>query len=169
MNDRSRLEAMLLGLGFAFQAFNAAALMLAPSVQDGRWNFQPTYLVAFVPLAVWGAAAWIVHGQLDRTLPGRDPFLFSTAMFLCGWGLQILARLSPNTALRQTLWLAVAATAVIIILHLPHDLDWLRKYRYLWLGAALITLAATLFIGVGAEPGSARLWLGLDGIFFQPS
>jgi len=169
MNDRSRLEAILLGLGFAFQAFNAAALLLAPSVQDGRWNFQPTYLVAFVPLAVWGAAAWIVHWQLDRTLPGRDPFLFSTAMFLCGWSLQILVRLSPNTALRQTLWLAVAATAVIIILHLPHDLEWLRKYRYLWLGAVLITLGATLFVGVGAEPGSARLWLGLDGIFFQPS
>ena len=169
MTDRSRLEAVLLGLGFAFQAFSATALLLAPSVQSGRWTFPSPYLVAFVPLAIWGAAVWIVHRQLDRALPDRDPFLFPTAMFLCGWGLQILARLSPNTALRQTLWLAVSLSALVAILHLPHDLEWLRKYRYLWLGAALTTLAATLFIGVGAEPGSARLWLGLDGIFFQPS
>jgi cell division protein FtsW (lipid II flippase) len=169
MTDRSRLEAALLGLGFAFQAFCATALLLAPSVQDGRWYFPPASLVAFIPLAVWGLAAWIVHGQLNRTLPGRDPFLFPTAMFLCGWSLQILIRLSPNTALRQTLWLAVALSALILILHLPHDLEWLRRYRYLWLGAALLTLAATLFVGVGAEQGSARLWLGLDGIYFQPS
>ncbi len=167
MTHRSRLEAALLGLGFAFQAVNATALLLAPSVQDGRWNFHPANLAAFVPLAVWGAAAWIVHRQLDRTLPGRDPFLFSTAMFLCGWGLQILVRLSPITALRQTLWLAVGCAAVIIFLNLPHDLDWLRKYRYLWLGAVLLTLGATLLVGVGAEPGSARLVAGLERHLFS--
>jgi cell division protein FtsW (lipid II flippase) len=169
MTDRPRLEAALLGLGFAFQALNATALLLAPSVQAGHWSFQAASLLALVPLGVWGAVAWIVHEFLNRKLPARDPFLFSTAMFLCGWGLQILVRLSPGTALRQTLWLAVAAAALVVILHLPHDLEWLRKYRYLWLGAALLTLTATLFVGVGAEPGSARLWLGLDRIFFQPS
>jgi cell division protein FtsW (lipid II flippase) len=169
MSDRSRLEAALLGFGFAFQAFNATALLLAPSVQDGRWNFPRSSLVAFVPLAVWTIAAAIVHSQLNRTLPRRDPFLFPTAMFLCGWSLQILIRLSPATALRQTLWLAVALSALLLILHLPHDLEWLRKYRYLWLSAALVTLAATLLVGVGAEQGSARLWLGVDGIYFQPS
>jgi cell division protein FtsW (lipid II flippase) len=169
MTDRSHLEAKLLGLGFAFQVFCALALLLAPSVQDGRWNFPAASLAAFVPLAVWAIAAVIVHGQLNRTLPGRDPFLFPTAMFLCGWSLQILVRLSPNTAFRQTLWLVVALSALILILHLPHDLEWLRKYRYLWLGAALAALGATLLAGVGAEPGSARLWLGVDGIYFQPS
>ena len=169
MTDRSRLEAALLGLGFAFQVFSAAALMLAPSIQAGYWTLNPAYLVAIVPLSVWGLAAWIIHRQLNRALPGRDPFLFPTAMFLCGWGLQILARLSPNWALRQTLWLALAGIALTLILRLPHDLEWLRKYRYLWLGAALLALTATLFIGVGAAPGSARLWLGFDGIYFQPS
>ena len=143
MTDRSRLEAALLGLGFAFQAFIVTALLLAPSVQDGRWNFPAASLVAFVPLAVWGIAVWIVHWELNRTLPGRDPFLFPTAMFLCGWGLQILVRLSPSTALRQTLWLAVSLSALVLILHLPHDLEWLRKYRY--------------------------LWLGVGGVYFQPS
>jgi cell division protein FtsW (lipid II flippase) len=169
MTDRSRLEAALLGLGFAFQAFIVTALLLAPSVQDGRWNFPAASLVAFVPLAVWGIAVWIVHWELNRTLPGRDPFLFPTAMFLCGWSLQILVRLSPSTALRQTLWLAVSLSALVLILHLPHDLEWLRKYRYLWLGAALAALTATLFVGLGAEQGSARLWLGVGGIYFQPS
>jgi cell division protein FtsW (lipid II flippase) len=169
MTDRARLEGTLLAFGFAFQVFCATALLLAPSVQAGDWNLYPPYWIALVPLLVWGLTAWIIHRELNRALPARDPFLFPAAMFLSGWGLQILARLSPNWALRQTLWLALAGSALVVILRLPHNLDWLRKYRYLWLGAALITLTATLFIGVGAAPGSARLWLGLDGIFFQPS
>ena len=169
MTHPSRLEALLLGLGFAFQAFGAAALLLSPSVQAGEWTLHPPYLILLVPLTVWCAVAWILHRQLDRRYPNRDPLLLPAAMFLCGWGLQILTRLSPGTALRQTLWLAVVGSGLLIFLQLPRDLEWLRKYRYLWLGAALLALAATLFIGVGASTDSPRLWLGLNAIYFQPS
>jgi cell division protein FtsW (lipid II flippase) len=169
MTNPSRLEAALIGLGFLFQVFGAAALLLAPSVQAGEWILYPPYLILFIPLTVWTATTWLLHRQLDRTLPNRDPLLLPAAMFLCGWGLQILTRLSPGTALRQTLWLAIAGAALLVFFRLPHDFEWFRKYRYLWLGAALFALAATLFIGVGAAPDSPRLWLGLDGIFFQPS
>ena len=123
----------------------------------------------FIALFVWGLIAAVLHLRLDRALPNRDPLLLPAAMFLCGWGLQILVRLSPETALRQTLWLFLVGGMLMVFLQLPRDLEWLRKYRYLWLGAALLAVAATLFFGIGAGPDSPRLWLGLDGIFFQPS
>ncbi|MGB7536930.1 MAG: FtsW/RodA/SpoVE family cell cycle protein [Anaerolineales bacterium] len=169
MTHPSRREAALLGLAFCFQLFSAAALLLSPSVQAGGWAVHPPYWSVFVPIVVWGLTALVLHRSLDRALPNRDPLLLPAAMFLCGWGLQILVRLSPETAMRQTLWLFLVGGLLAFIIQLPHDLEWLRKYRYLWLGAALLAVAATLFFGVGAAPDSARLWLGLDGIFFQPS
>jgi cell division protein FtsW (lipid II flippase) len=169
MNRTARLEATLLWAGFLFQAFGAAALLLAPSVQDGVWTLYRPYLSILAPLIAWSALAVIVHLQLNRLLPERDPLLFPSAMFLSGWGLQILVRLSPATALRQTLWLVVACAILLLILRLPHDLEWLRKYRYLWLIAALASLAATFVIGIGSEPNSPKLWLGFAGVYFQPS
>jgi cell division protein FtsW (lipid II flippase) len=169
MLSKSRQEAALLGLGFAFQLCGAAALLLAPSVPAGVWTPPPAYPVVLLPLAVWGVLALILHRGLNRWLPNRDPLLLPAAMFLAGWGLQILARLSQGAALRQTLWLAVVGAALLAFLRLPGNLEWLRKYRYLWLGAALLALAATLFVGVGASVDSPRLWLGINGIYFQPS
>jgi cell division protein FtsW (lipid II flippase) len=169
MTSVSRREAVLLILGLAFQALNAAALLLAPSMQAGGWTLPPQLAGILIPPAVWCAVAWILHARLNRTLPDRDPLLLPAAMFLCGWGLHLQYRLSPGTALRQTLWLAVAGAALLGFLRLPRDLEWLRKYRYLWLGAALLALAATRVVGVGASPDSPRLWLGFDGIYFQPS
>jgi cell division protein FtsW (lipid II flippase) len=165
----SRLEGALLGLAFLFQIFGAAALLLSPSVRAGAWIPPSPYWTVFIPLGVWSVLAVLLHRQLDRTLPDRDPLLLPAAMFLCGWGLQILTRLSAGTALRQTVWLAIVGAALLAFLRLPRDLEWIRKYRYLWLGAALLALTATLFVGVGAAPGSPRLWLGFDGVYFQPS
>jgi cell division protein FtsW (lipid II flippase) len=169
MTQTSRREAALLGLGFLFQVFGAVSLLLAPSVQAGEWTLSAPYFTVLVPLAVWAAAAWLLHRSLDRALPRRDPLLLPAALFLCGWGMQILTRLSPGTALRQTVWLAVVCAALLAFLKLPRDLEWFRKYRYLWIGAAIAALSATLIIGVGAAPDSPRLWLGLDGVYFQPS
>jgi cell division protein FtsW (lipid II flippase) len=169
MTNSSRREAALLGLAFCFQLFGAAALLLSPSVQAGAWTVYPPYWSVFIPIIVWGLTAAVLHRRLDRTLPNRDPLLLPAALFLCGWGLQILVRLEPETAIRQALWLFLVGGLLMVFLQLPHDLGWLRQYRYLWLGAALLAVAATLFFGVGAGSDSPRLWLGLDGIYFQPS
>jgi cell division protein FtsW (lipid II flippase) len=138
-------------------------------MQAGEWILPPAALWILIPPAVWIAVVWILHIRLNRSLPDRDPLLFPAAMFLCGWGLLIQARLSPLTALRQTIWLAAAGMALLVFLRLPRGLEKIRKYRYLWLGGALLALGATLVVGVGASADSPRLWLGIDGVFFQPS
>jgi len=129
VKDTSRREAALLLIGFLFQLFGAAALMLSRSVQFDAWLVDRQTLGILLPLAAWSALAVILHHHLDKRLPERDPLLFPSAMFLCGWGLQILFRLSPAIAYRQTLWLIVADAILLLFLRIPDPVAWLRRYR----------------------------------------
>jgi cell division protein FtsW (lipid II flippase) len=169
VNENTRRESILLLFGFLFQAVGAAAGILSASVENGVWTVEPASLGILIPLTAWTASAVILHRRLNRRLPNRDPFLFPSAMFLSGWGLQILFRLSPATAYRQTLWLIAAGAVLLFLLHLPDPIEWFRRYRYLWLLAALLALAATFFVGIASDAGSPRLWLGLAGVYLQPS
>ncbi len=98
-------------------------------------------------MGVWIACAVIGHLVLERRLPDRDPLLFPLAMFLTGWGLNLIARLVPSFAERQTLWLVIGLAALLTVTALPGDLRWLRRYRYTWLIGGLALLAITILIG----------------------
>jgi cell division protein FtsW (lipid II flippase) len=55
-------------------------------------------------------------------------------------------------------------------LRLPTVLDFLRRYKYLWLTSGLILTGLTLLFGTNPSGGSnQRLWLGCCGVYFQPS
>jgi cell division protein FtsW (lipid II flippase) len=59
---------------------------------------------------------------------------------------------------------------MLIIVWLPGDLRWLRRYRYTWFSLGLALTALTLLIGVNPEGAGARLWLGgALGVFLQPA
>lgn len=169
MVSSRRSESLLLTLAFAFTAAAFAALALAPAARLMQWSaaaLSPGYLFSIM---VWALAAAIGHSIIARRLPRRDPFLFPIVMLLSGWGLALVWRLAPGFGLRQTVWLIVAAAGLIAVVLLPGDLRWLRRYRYLWLTGALALTAVTLIIGVNPSGGGPALWLGLGGIFFQPS
>jgi len=104
---------------------------------------------------------------------------------LCGLGLAEVARLSPTLSasgptgdvwlaprtflIRQLIWLGLGTLAMLVVVLVPPDLRWLRRYRYTWLFAGLALLATTLVMGVNPSGFGARLWLGAGGIYFQPS
>ncbi len=56
-----------------------------------------------------------------------------------------------------------------VVAVVPRDLRWLRRYRYTWLAVGLGLLALSLVLGVNPLGRGARLWLGLGGLYFQPS
>lgn len=113
------------------------------------------------------------HVTLSRQLPHRDPLLLPTVAFLTGWGLLMVARLAPNFLPRQATWLLLSTLALIAVVQAgardPVPLRWLRRYRYTWLFAGLLLLAATLVLGVNPGGAGPRLWLGIGGAYFQPS
>jgi cell division protein FtsW (lipid II flippase) len=154
-------ERLLLALGGAFVLINQITLLIA---RERTWT-------GIWPVGVWIVCAVIGHVILERRLPERDPLLFPLAMFLTGWGLNLVARLVPNYVERQSLWLVVGLVALLAVTLLPGNLRWLRRYRYTWLIGGLALLAISILIGINPEHAGPRLWIwsGLGRIYYQPS
>jgi cell division protein FtsW (lipid II flippase) len=149
-------------------------------VEVGR--LRPVYFLPVVVLVVCiGVAAW----ALFRWRPGHDRLLLPLIGTLSGLGLAEVARLAPSLSpggqvvgvepalstflVRQVAWLGLGTLALLAVVLAPGDLRWLRRYRYTWLLVGLALLATTLVVGVNPSGFGARLWLGLGGIYFQPS
>lgn len=160
-----RKELWLLLLTAAFVFSNGIALSL---VMGGQLLFR--YLGT--PLA-WAFLIGGCYYLLNRYRPYRDPLLFPLVALLTGWGVLLQSRLAPNFMWRQVLWLGVGAAAFLIIVILPQDLRWLRRYRYTWLTLGLLLLLATIVLGVNPSGlPVAQYWLTLpfvNWVFFQPS
>lgn len=165
---RSR-ELPLLTLTIAFTLAAFAALMVAPAVRVAQWSAAAPSLSYIITLLLFIACTVVGHIALARRLPHRDPLLFPLVMFLAGWGLIEVWRLAPAFGLRQAMWLAISVGAMIAVAFTPDDLRWLRRYRYVWLTAALALTALTLIIGTNPSGGDQQLWLGCCGLYFQPS
>lgn len=158
----SRIELPLLAIAAAFLLVNAVSL----AVVRGTLS-----LSEIMPLIAWAGCAAAGVGVLNRAVPKRDPFLFPLAMFMSGWGLIAIERLAPSFADRQMIWLITSTAALGVTVSLRTILRLLRAYRYTILLAGLALLATTIIFGVhpSGQAGAPRLWLGWQGLFFQPS
>ncbi len=168
---------LLLALPVIFSAIAFAQLSL---VDTGRLS--PGY---FIPVGVLALCLGVIAWALTRWRPGHDFLLLPLVGMLCGLGLAEVARLAPSLSasgptggtwlaprpflIRQLIWLGLGTLAMLVIVLVPPDLRWLRRYRYTWLLAGLALLATTLVMGVNPSGFGARLWLGAGGIYFQPS
>ena len=163
-----RLQRRLLILAALFLTLYALALSLSPAVRARSWEVAYRW-DHWLGLLVWLAAFYLAHGQTSRWLPQRDPYLLPLGALLSGWGMLTSWRLLPTFGLRQSLWIAVAITVLILGLRLPGDLGFLRRYKYLWLTGSLLLTALTLFLGVNPMGFGPRMWLGCCGVYLQPS
>jgi cell division protein FtsW (lipid II flippase) len=165
-------ERTLLSLAGAFVVASALALSLAPFARAGTWDLGWAFddFRFWIYPAAWAGCALVAVLVTHNRLPQHDPYLLPLAFLLSGWGLALIWRLTPNFGLRQTAWLAVSTLAMLVIVWLPGDLRWLRRFRYSWFVVGLALTALTLFIGVNPEGAGARLWLGGPaGVFLQPA
>jgi cell division protein FtsW len=155
-------EAALLMVAGGFLGVNTLALAMV----RGQLHFLDLLI-----LVVWAGCAAGGHRLLEQRLPNRDPLLFPLAMFLSGWGLILINRLTPIFAERQTVWLVVAVAAMLITAFVPRLLQTLRSYRYLLLFGGLGLLVSTIAFGQNpsGDLNAPRLWLGFGEVFFQPS
>ncbi|MBZ0276113.1 MAG: FtsW/RodA/SpoVE family cell cycle protein, partial [Anaerolineae bacterium] len=103
--------------------------------------------------------------------PHYDRLLYVLTMFLTGWGILTIDRLSPLFADRQSAWLLVSTGTMVAVAISPYPLIWLRKYRYLLLVAGLGLLVSTIIVGrnPSGQLGAPQLWLGVGSVYFQPS
>lgn len=165
---RRRLQSSLLITAAAFVLFFAAGLTLSPAARAHQWDAGFRWM-HWLGVLVWLTGFAFASRTLSRARPAIDPLLLPLVALLSGWGLMTIFRLSTTFGLRQSLWLAVGLAFFSFGLTRPQFLEYLRRYKYLWLSLGLILTTLTLFLGVNPLGLGARLWLGCCGVYLQPS
>lgn len=136
-------------------AVAALILSLAPRQAIGS----PWMLALLAALAM----AWILW-QPATTV--RDDVLPALAVVLAALGLAIVARLSPELAQRQQLWLLISLALAIAAAPAFSVFRRFAAYKYLWVVASLVLFALLLFFG--QEVNGARLWIRFGPIQYEP-
>jgi cell division protein FtsW (lipid II flippase) len=136
-------------------AVAALILSLAPRQAIGS----PWMLALLAALAM----AWVLW-QPATTV--RDDILPALAVVLAALGLAIVARLSPELAQRQQLWLLISLALAIAAAPAFSVFRRFAAYKYLWVVASLVLFALLLFFG--QEVNGARLWIRFGPIQYEP-
>lgn len=161
-------QGRLMQIAVLFMLVYAAALTLAPAARYHSWD-APYRWNHWIGFAVWLVGSLLVHYRLVRHMLERDPYIFPIVAVLSGWGLLTIFRLNGTMGLRQTLWLAICMALLWVGIGLPVIVEWLRRYKYVWLISGLLLTALTFVLGVYPGGIGPRLWLGCCGLYFQPS
>jgi len=159
----------------------AAAVLAAMGVAlvnfAGGTGFDAQVALTFLVFLV---AFGVVNGALRRWAPEGNPYLFPIAAFLTAIGFTEIYRLDHHLASLQRWSLLVAGviTASVLFLLRNEGVIALRRFRYLFLAAAVALLLLPLLPETwalrGATVGGSRLWVRLEMPFgeralsFQP-
>jgi cell division protein FtsW (lipid II flippase) len=121
-------------------------------------------LPAWLPFALGVLAlAW---PALRPTTVSRDDTLPALAVVLSSIGLAVVARLSPQLAQKQIVWLAFSLILAVAAGPAFDRFRVLAAYKYIWILATIaLFVALALF---GEEVNGARLWIHFGPIRFEP-
>lgn len=115
------------------------------------------------------AALFTVHIWLSIRHPRADQVILPTAAILASLSMVMVARLEPDLAIRQAIWVGIGALAMLVTLTVLPRVNWLRQYRYTWAALGILLVLSTFVFGIDPNGSGARLWLGYGGVYFQPS
>ena len=118
---------------------------------------------------IWVTITLLVNQRTKVRFSEGDVFLFPITSFLSGLGILTIFRLVPSFGFKQSIWYTIIGILFIYFANKQIDLNYLKKYKYIWLLAGLSITALTIFFGVNPMGGGPRLWLGCCGFYFQPS
>lgn len=96
----------------------------------------------------------------------RDDLLPALAVLLMGLGLLLVARLSPDLAHKQMIWIAVSLVLVIALGPILRRFRRLAAYKYLWVLLSLLLFG--LLVVFGREINGARLWIVIGPVRYEP-
>jgi len=164
----TKIQSQLLKWTALFLFLQSIILTLAPAVRERTWNVDYR-LSHWVGFCAWAIFTYLTHRILTKSLPEHDPYIFPAASLLSGWGLLTIWRLDESFGLKQTIWLGISLTALMLAIRFLPELSFLKKYKYIFLGSGLLITALTLLFGTNPLGIGPRLWLGVGGVYFQPS
>jgi cell division protein FtsW (lipid II flippase) len=167
-SNQDVIQSRLFSLAVLFHLIGSVILTLAPVVRYHSWlaDLRWQQWIGFI---VWFASFVFFYRILTRVLPDRDPYILPIVSLLTAWGLLTIYRLDPSTGFRQTIWLAIGIILLTVIIRFKNGLDFLRRYKYIWLILGLLLTLLTFIVGVYPGGIGPSLWLNFFGVFFQPS
>ncbi len=146
------------------------------TVSGGATPDAQTALTFVVYVIAFGS----LHLAIRQWAPNASPYLLPLAAVITAVGLVEIFRLDPRAATLQRWWLLIAAgmglAALAVLSRTGTDL--LRRYRYLFLAAAIICFLLPLLPSAwplgGVEVNGSRLWLDFSPfnqtlVRFQPA
>jgi cell division protein FtsW (lipid II flippase) len=147
----------------------AASILAAVGVAmvgfaQGAWLDADVALTFIVFLFSFGA----IHVAFRAWAPQANPLILPIAAFLAAVGFIEVFRLDEELAGLQRWWLAIAGAVGALIVWLLRDagVSVLRRYRYLFLAAAVVLLLLPLLPSnwplYGVVVNGSRLWVRLD-------
>jgi len=161
-------QVKLLILAAFFLCIYSLVLTLSPSVRSHgvnvtvKWNHWVGYIV-------WLIGFFVLNKIISKKTYHFDPFILPIIALLSGWGLLTIWRLDETLGLKQTAWLFLSLCIVSAGIYIPGLLNFLRRYKYIWLLLGIIITFLTLFIGTNPSGSGPRLWIGIEEFLFQPS
>ncbi len=158
----------MLRLAALFLFIYALTLTLSPAGRERTWAVDYRWS-HWVGVLVWAVAFALAHRQLVTRLPDANPYLLPAAALLSGWGMLSIWRLTGDFGFRQAIWIFASLGVFALGLRLPHSLDLLHRYKYVFLSLGLALTALTLVLGSNPGGEGPRLWLGCCSLYFQPS
>ena len=132
----------------------------------GEFSVIPTSILPF--LAVLLGLLVLAHLAVRGLAAGADGTLLPLAALLHGVGYVMITRLDDRLAGLQTTWSIVSITGFIAALVLVQRAPDLARYRWSFLLVGVVLLLLPLVPGLGFGVGSARIWVNLGPINFQP-
>ena len=161
-------QSRLLRWSALFLFLQSLVLTISPAVRERTWDvdYKTSHWLGFL---TWVVLINLLHRISIKHLPERDPYILPAASLLTGWGLLTIWRLDEVFGIRQTIWFGISAITLILAIVLLKKLNFLRRYKYLFLGGGLLITALTLLLGTNPLGYGPRLWLGCCGVYFQPS
>src|SRR5215212_3014689 len=94
-------------------------------IRGGSWTQTETITASAVPLV-----ALVSHVWLSIRQPRADRVLLPIALSLAAIGLVVVARLQPELATRQAIWLGLGVAGVVLGGWLANQRSWMLRYRY---------------------------------------
>jgi cell division protein FtsW (lipid II flippase) len=143
-------------------------LTLSPAARYRNWDVDYHWW-HWVGYFLWLGSSISIHRSIKAHLRNSDPFIFMIAQLMTGWGLLTIWRIDPFFGFRQTLWLSVCTIVSIILIRTPSILNQMKRYKYFWLAIGLSLIILTYIFGTYPGGIGPKLWLGFNGVFFQPS
>jgi cell division protein FtsW (lipid II flippase) len=151
-----------------FLGLYSVILTLSPTVKYHTWNVPLTWS-HWLGFILWLCGFLFLLKIAENNLKLGNPILINVMGLLVGWGILSIWRINFIFGLRQTLWFLICITLSHFFFKQPTLLSTFKKYKNLLLAFGLLLSALTFLFGTFPGGEGPRLWLGIRGLYFQPS